>query len=147
MRNAGADVADHGGDDLDVAVHLPRLDVDLDEPLGLVAPGLALAVRQQPVETGADQHHHVGFLQHERARRPRRLRVGVGQQALCHAHRQVGDAALLDERADVVVGLGVGRTLAEDDQGPFGALENVERALDRFRSRQLARRRVDHLDQ
>ncbi len=45
-RHAGADIADHGSDDLDVAVHLPGLDVDLDELLRRVAPALSLAVRQ-----------------------------------------------------------------------------------------------------
>ena len=55
-RDAGADIADHRGGDLDVAVHLLGLDVDLDELLRRLAPGLALAVRQQPVEAGADQH-------------------------------------------------------------------------------------------
>ena len=35
---------------------------------GALAPGLALAVRQQPVEARADQHHDVGVRQHvERA--------------------------------------------------------------------------------
>jgi hypothetical protein len=45
-RHAGADIADQRSHDLDIAVHLLGLDVDLDELLrsGL-APGLALAVR------------------------------------------------------------------------------------------------------
>ena len=73
--DAGADVADHGGHDLDVGVHFLRLDVDLDEFLRGIAPGLALAVRQQPVEAGADQHHDVGVLQHGRARRAGALRM------------------------------------------------------------------------
>ena len=114
---------------------------------GALAPGLALAVRQQPVEARADQHHDVGVLQHRRARRAGALRMRVGQQALGHAHRQEGNAALLDERADRIVGLRVGRALAEDDQRPLGALQHVERALDRIRRRNLRRRRVDHLDQ
>ena len=114
---------------------------------GSVAPGLALAVRQQPVETRADQHHDVGLRQHRRARRAGALRMGVGQQALGHAHRQERHAALLDEAADRVVGLGVGRALAEDDQRALGALEHIERALDRGRCGYLRRRRIDHLDQ
>ena len=108
---------------------------------GAVAPGLALAVRQQPVEARADQHDDVGVLQHGRARRARALRMRVGQQALGHAHRQERNAALLDERADRVVGLRVGRALAEDDQRPLGALEHIERALDRIRRGNLRRRR------
>ena len=114
---------------------------------GSVAPGLALAVRQQPVEARADQHHDVGVLQHRRARRARALRMRVGQQALAHAHRQERNAALLDERADRVVGLRVGRALAEDDQGALGALEHIERALDRGGRGNLGRRRVDDLDE
>ena len=51
------------------------------------------------------------------------------------------------KRADRVVGLRVGRALAEDDQRALGALEHVERALDRVGRRDLRRRRVDHLDQ
>ena len=108
---------------------------------------LALAVRQQPVEAGADQHDDVGVFQHRRARRAGALRMGVGQQPLGHAHRQKRNAALFDQGADRVVGLRVGRTLAEDNQWPLGAFEHVERALDRGRRGNLRRRRVDDLDQ
>ena len=80
--------------------HLLGLDVDLDEFLGRLAPALALAVRQQPVEPRADQHDDVGGFEHGRARRARALRMRVGQQALGHAHRQEGSAALFDQRAD-----------------------------------------------
>ena len=114
---------------------------------GRLAPGLALAVRQQPVEPRADQHHDVAVLQHGRARRAGALRMRVGQQALGHAHRQERNAALLDQRADRVVGLRVGGALAEDDQRTLGALQHVERALDRGGRRKLRRRRIDHLDQ
>ena len=101
-RHAGADVADHRRGDRHVAVDLGRRDVDLDEllppaPWRVAAPGLALAVRQQPVQARADQHHHVGFGQHVRTRGRCRLRMVVGQQALGHGHRQVGDAGLLDQ--------------------------------------------------
>ena len=124
--HAGADVADQRGGDLDVAVHLLGLDVDLDELLRSgCTPGLALAVRQEPVEAGADQQHDVGLLQGRRARRARRLRVRVGQEAFGHAHRHVRDAGLLDQGADVPVGLRVGRALAEDDQGALGALPGL----------------------
>ena len=71
----------------------------------------------------------------------------VGKQALGHAHRQEGNAARFDQRADVVVGLRVGRALAENDQRPLCALQDVERALDGGRSGDLGRRRIDHLDQ
>ena len=128
-RHAGADVADHGCHDLDVAVHLLGLDVDLDELLrARLAPGLALAVRQKPVEAGAHQHHDVGILQHHRARGTRRLRMRVRQKALGHAHLQERNAALLDQSADLLIGLRVGRTFAEHDQGALGALQQVERA-------------------
>jgi hypothetical protein len=62
--DAGADVTDERRLDRDVAVHLDRRDVDLDELLRAVgcAPGLALAVRQQPVQARAHQHHDVGLL-------------------------------------------------------------------------------------
>ena len=147
-RHAGADVADQRSDDLDIAVHLLGLDVDLDEFLrsGLT-PGLALAVRQKPVEAGADQHDDVGVLQHRRARRARPLRMRVGQQAFGHAHRQERNAALFDQGADLVVGLRVCRALAEDDQRALGALQDIERALDGGRSGKLGGRRVDDLDE
>ena len=112
-----------------------------------LAPVLALAVRQQPVEARADQHDDVGFLQHGRACRTRTLRMGVGQQALGHAHRQERNAALLDQSADIVIGLRIGRAFAENDQRTLGALEHVERALDRSRCGDLRRRRVDDLDE
>ena len=73
--------------------------------------------------------------------------MGIGQQALAHAHRQEGNAGLLDQVADRVVRLRVGRALAEDDQRPLGALKHVERALDRLLRRDLRRRRIDDLDQ
>ena len=104
-------------------------------------------MRQQPVETRADQHDDVGVLQHRRARRARALRMRVGQKALGHAHRQERHAALFDESADRIVGLRIGGALAEDDQRALGALEHVERALDGVGRRNLRRRRVDDLDQ
>ena len=78
---------------------------------------------------------------------PAHCGCGVGQQALGHAHGQERNAALLDEALIVVVGLRVGRALAEDDQRTLCALEHVERALDRGRGGDLRRRGVDHLDQ
>ncbi len=146
-RYAGADVADHGSDDLDVAVHLLRLDVDLDELLRRVAPGLALAVRQEPVEPGADQHHDVGVLQHRRACRAGALRMRVGQKSLGHAHRQERDAGLFDQGTDLVVGLRVGRAFAENNQRALGALQEIERTRDSGRSRTLGWCRVNDLDE
>ena len=128
-------------------VHLLRLDVDLDELLRRLAPGLALAVRQEPVQARADQHHDIGVLQHRRARRARRLRVRVGQEAFRHAHRQERSAALLDEGADRIVRLGIGRALAEDDERALRALEHLEGALDGGGRRKLRRGRVDDLDE
>ncbi len=145
--DAGADIADHGGHDLDVGIHFLGLDVDLDEFLRRIAPGLALAVRQQPVEAGADQHDDVGVLQHGRACRTGRLHMGVGQQALGHAHLQERRAGLFDEGADLVVGLRIGGTLAENDEGAFRPLEHVERTLDGGWGRDLGRRSVDHFHQ
>jgi hypothetical protein len=104
-------------------------------------------VRQEPVQPGADQHDDVGFLEHERARRAGALRMRVGEQALAHAHRQEWNAARLHQRADGVVGLRVGRALAEDDERPLGALQHAERPLDGVGRRELRRGRVDDLDQ
>src|SRR5476651_2096930 len=123
--DARSDVANDRRRDLDVAVHLPGLDVDLHELLGRIAPGLALAVAQEPVEAGTDHHHDVGVLQYRRACGTRALRMGVGQQALGHAHRQERDAALFDQRLDRLVGLRVGSTLAEDDQRLLGGLQYI----------------------
>src|SRR3546814_19089390 len=92
--DAGADIADHGRGDLDVAVHLSGLDIDLDELLrARIAPGLALAMRQQPVAAGADPPDDVGLLQHQPARGPGRLRLLVGPKALGHSHRQYARAS------------------------------------------------------
>jgi hypothetical protein len=147
-RHAGTDVADQRRGDGHVAVDLGRGDVDLDELLGVGrAPGLALAMRQQPVQAGADQHHDIGLLQHVGARGGRRQCMVVGQQALGHRHRQVGNAGLLDQRTDVGIGAGVGCPFAEQDQRPLGALQQRERAPHGVGRRDLARRRVDDLDQ
>ena len=70
-----------------------------------------------------------------------------GKQTLGHAHRQERRAALFDEGFDLLVGLRVGRALAEDDQRLLGAFQHIERALDRGGRRNLRRRRVDDLDQ
>ncbi|SPC14616.1 hypothetical protein CT19431_MP100198 [Cupriavidus taiwanensis] len=145
-RHARANVPNDWRGDGDVAVHLGRRDVDLDELLR-AAPGLALAVRQQPVQARADQHHHVGFRQHIRARGRGRLRMRIGQQALGHRHRQVRNAGLLDQRADIGVGAGVRGALAQQDQRAPGALQQRDGAVDRVRCGQLARGRVHHLDQ
>ncbi len=104
-------------------------------------------MRQQPIEARADQHHDVGILQHRRARRARALRMGVGQQSLGHAHGEERNAALLDQALDCVIGLGVGRALAEDDQRTLCVPEDIERAFDRRGRGYLRRRGVDHLDQ
>ena len=75
------DVTDERGGDGLVAVHLVRGDVDLDE-LGVRVPLRRIAVSEQPVQACADEHHHVGPLQGQRAGGGRRLRVVVGQQTL-----------------------------------------------------------------
>ena len=146
-RDAGADIADHGRDDLDVAIHFLRLDVDLDELLRRIAPGLALAVRQQPIQPRADQQHDIGVLQNGRARGAGALRMGVGQQSFRHTHRQERRAGLFDESTHGVVSLRVGRAFAENDQRLLGAFQHLKRALDRIRRRNLRRRGVDDFHQ
>ncbi|MNK97059.1 hypothetical protein D3C87_1173740 [compost metagenome] len=145
-RYARTNVTHYGRGDGHVTVHLGRRDVDLDELLRL-APGLAFAVRQQPVQAGADQHHHVSFRQHVRTCGRGRLRVCIGQQALGHRHRQVRNASLLDQRADIRIGASVRGTLAQQDQRALGALQQRDGTVDRVRCRELARGRVHHLDQ
>ncbi len=71
----------------------------------------------------------------------------VRQQALGHGHGQIGDAGSLDEAPHHVVALRIGCALAEDDQRPLGALEIMQRALDRVDGRALFGGRVDHVDQ
>ena len=71
----------------------------------------------------------------------------VRQEPLGHAHRQKRNAALFDQGPDRVVGLRIGRALAEDNERPFGAFEHIQRALDRLRRRNLRRRGIDNLDQ
>src|SRR5215469_795059 len=122
--DAGADIADHRSGDLDIGSYFLGLDIDLDEFFRMrLAPALALAVRQQPVQPRADQHHDVGILEHGRARRAGALWMGIRQQAFGHAHRQERNAGFFDERADLIVGLCIGGALAENDQGTLGAFE------------------------
>jgi len=72
-----ADVAyQRCGDGL-VAVQLGGLDVYLDERR-VGVPLRRLAVAQQPVQSGADEHHHIGTSQRERSSGSRGLRVAVG---------------------------------------------------------------------
>jgi len=81
-----ADVAGQRCGDRLVAVELGRLDVDLDE-LGIGIPLRRVAVAEQPIEPGTDEHDDVGFAQSQRTRRGDRLRMIVGDQALGHRHR------------------------------------------------------------
>ena len=146
-RDTTANIADQRGRDLDIAVHLSRLDVDLDEFLRLGSPLLAFAVRQKPVKAGADHHHYIGFFQHQRTRRASGLRVIVRKQAFGHAHRQIRNAALLDQSADFGIGLRVCSPFAEDNQRALGTFQHIERTRDRIRSGDLTRRRIDNLDE
>jgi len=57
------------------------------------------------------------------------LHVVVGQQALGHRHRQVGDAGSFDQRADVGVGLRVGRAFAQKYQRALALLKGARRPL------------------
>jgi hypothetical protein len=66
---------------------------------------------------------------------------------LGHRHRQVRNARLLDQHPDIGVRLRIRGTLAEDDQRALGALQQVERARDGLLRGDLARRRIDDLDQ
>src|SRR6267143_1268252 len=75
------------------------------------------------------------------------LRMRIRQQPLGHGHGQVRDARLLDEGTDLRVGLRIGRAFAEDNQRLLRALQQVERALDGFRRRNLLGRWIHHLDQ
>jgi len=104
-------------------------------------------VRQKPVEAGADQHDDVGVFQYGRARRTRRLRMCVRQEAFRHAHRQEGDAGLFDQGADLLVDLCICCALAENDQRALGTLQQIERARDGGGSWTLGGCRVDDLDE
>jgi len=104
-------------------------------------------MREQPVQSGADQHDDVGLTDCEGAGGGGRLRVIVGQEAFGHRHWQIGYAGCLDERSNVFVCLSIGRPFAQDDEGTLGACQQVERAFDRFRRRDLRWRRIDDLHQ
>ena len=71
----------------------------------------------------------------------------VGQQALGHGHGQIRNAGLLNQSAYVGVCLSVGCTLAQNDERPFSAFEQVQSALDCVCRGNLARRRVNDFDQ
>jgi hypothetical protein len=73
--------------------------------------------------------------------------MGVRQQAFGHAHRQERNATLLDQGADIVIGLRIGGALAEDDQRALGAYQHIERPVDGGRRRNLGRRRINNLDE
>jgi hypothetical protein len=67
----------------------------------------------------------------------------VRQQALGHRHGQEREAGGLDERPDLLVRLRIGGTLAQYHQRPLRVGEQVDRAVDRLRCRQLTRRVED----
>ena len=71
----------------------------------------------------------------------------IGQQALGHAHGQIGNPAFLHQGANLVISLRVGGTLAEDYQGALGTLQDLEGTRNGVRRGQLARRGIDNLDQ
>src|SRR5439155_11634258 len=57
------------------------------------------------------------------------------------------DASLLNQRANIGIGLRIGRTFAQDDERTHGALEQADRALNGVRGRNLTWRRIDDLDE
>jgi len=71
----------------------------------------------------------------------------VGQQAFGHGHWQVRNAGFFNQRTNVSIGLGIGGSLAQENQRTLRAFEQVERTLDRVWRRQLAWGRIDDLDQ
>ena len=111
------------------------------------APLLTFTMRQQPIETCAHHDHHVSFLEHQRPRGPCRLSVRVGQETFCHAHRKIRNATGLDELANQVIGLGIGRAFAKDNQGLFCPLDHIKRSGNRMWRRGLRRRGINHFYQ
>src|SRR5689334_17463535 len=71
----------------------------------------------------------------------------VGEEALGHAHGEERSAALLHEVFDLLIGLSVSRSLAENDEGTLGAFEHVECPLDGVRRRDLGGRGIDNFDE
>jgi len=130
-----------GADGL-VAVQLARFDIDLDE-LRVGVPLRRLAVAQQPVQPGPNEHHDIGATQRQRAGGCHRLWVAVGQQALGHRHRQIGQPGGFDERLYLVVGLRVCCSLAQHHQRSLGVGEQLDRAVHCLGRRELARREVN----
>ncbi len=78
---------------------------------------------QQPVQSRAQQHHHVTAAERQRAGRRHRLGMVVGKQTLGHGHGQERDPGGLDELANLVLGPRIGGALADHDQGPLGGGE------------------------
>ena len=71
----------------------------------------------------------------------------IGQQALGHGHRQVRNAGIFHQRTNVSISLGVSGTFAQQDQRALGTFEQIKSTVDSIRCRDLARRRIDNLDQ
>ena len=104
-------------------------------------------MREQPVEPCPNEHHHIGLGQDVGARCCCRQCVGVFQQTLGHGHGQVRYTRCFHQSAKGRIGLGIGGTFAQNDQGSLGIFEQVQRPVYRIGTRNLFGRRVDHLDQ
>jgi hypothetical protein len=72
---------------------------------------------EDPVEPRAAEEDHVGVLEHEGSRTAHRVRVLVSHHTLAHWGRENGQARAFDEGADFVLGVGVGESLACDEEG------------------------------
>ena len=94
-----------------------------------------VAVTQQPIQPGPDQHHHVRAGQRKRSCGRDGLRVGVGQQPLGHRHRQIRNAGGFHELSNHIVGLSICRAFAEDDQRPLRLGQQPHSTVDRLRRR------------
>ena len=104
-----------------------------------------MAARQQPVEAGADEHHHIGLLHDGRATGQRADRAVVGQYALGHRHGQIGDAGFVDQLLEQVFDACICGSLADKQGGAAGAGDKPGSAGHRLGGRRHGRGEVDRL--
>ena len=142
--NGAVQIADNRRGNRPVAIHFVRVDIKLDK-LAFRIP-FAMPAGKQPVQARADEHDHVRFFHDGRTAGKRALRMIVRQEALGHGHGEERQACCLDKLFYLVVNLGVGRALAKQYSGPFGAGQKPDRPVNGFRRGNHCRARVNRLE-
>ena len=98
---------------------------------------------QEPVESGTDQHHHIGLSQDKATGRCCRQWMIIRQDTFRHRHRQEWNACLFYELLQLFFRLRISGSLTDDNQRLGRIAQEFQGTLDSGRTRQLYRCRIN----